>query len=61
MKCPFRTKTVNINIVDNNEHKTVINEEYEECYGEECPYYQPEGHIPTPTGDVKFKENCKRI
>lgn len=57
MKCPYRTikrKTAEPTITDPNEH--VISHQFAECYGTDCPFYQPE----VKRGALSVPEGCKR-
>ena len=61
MKCPFRINTSNINIkIEDGIYNTETHENYEECYGNGCPYYQPAGSIPSTAGELTFPESCKK-
>lgn len=50
MKCPYRIEK---SIANNGSYI----EDYAECYGDECPFYEPERHW---NNDLVTLETCSR-
>ena len=46
MKCPYRVEEVRLS----NDGKTCIYQEFAECYGKQCPYF-----------DEYHKSNCRKV
>lgn len=55
MKCPWRK---NIEIEKLYPHKTIVYTHFMECYGADCPFYEPESS--TDCENIKECEQCKR-
>ena len=57
MKCPYRTSTtceMDDDIYEDSGRVTQTHEEFEECYGTECPFY-----IPAQT--IHAKDCCRKV
>lgn len=62
MKCPYRTiyrRTADTsNVLGGDMTADVMTEEFAECYGGECPFYQAPAKI---NEHIHIVEGCKRV